>query len=119
MYKHTYSKNKTMQILTEIIELSNEIVDTLEQTGFFEESPFIERLPLKIKLQEKMQRKWEQENEMMLTDAEFIELCNEVIGNEVAKTLGDLVDKGAINMNIGSDGEIRYSTNKDFNTDEL
>ena len=49
-----------MQILTEIIELSNEIVDTLEQTGFFEQTPFVERLPLKIKLQEKMQRKWEQ-----------------------------------------------------------
>lgn len=108
-----------MQILTEIIELSNEIVDTLEQTGFFEETPFVERLPLKIKLQEKMQRKWEQENEMMLTDSEFIDVCNEVNGEAVAKTLSDLVEKGAINMSIGSDGEIRYSTNKDFDTNEL
>ena len=108
-----------MQILTEIIELSNEIVDTLEQTGFFDETPFVERLPLKIKLQEKMQRKWEQENEMMLTDVEFIDVCNEVNGDAIAKTIGDLVEKGAVNMSIGSDGEIRYSTNKDFDTNEL
>lgn len=108
-----------MQILTEIIELSNEIVDTLEQTGFFEETPFVERLPLKIKLQEKMQRKWEQENEMMLTDAEFIEVCNEVNGEAIAKTIGDLVQKGAVNMGINEDGEIVYSANKNFDINEL
>jgi hypothetical protein len=108
-----------MQILTEIIEISNQIVDTLDENGFFDEHIFVERLPLKIALQEKMQRKWEQENEMILTDGEFLQVCNEVNGNSIAKTIGDLVDKGAVNVSINENGEIIYSANKEFNTDEL
>ncbi len=108
-----------MQILTEIIEISNQIVDTLDENGFFDEHIFVERLPLKIALQEKMQRKWEQENEMILTDAEFLQVCNEVNGNSIAKTIADLVEKGAVNVSINEKGEIIYSANKEFNTDEL
>jgi hypothetical protein len=108
-----------MQILTEIIEISNQIVDTLDENGFFDEHIFVERLPLKIALQEKMQRKWEQENEMILTDSEFLQVCNEVNGNSIAKTIADLVEKGAVNVSINENGEIIYSANKEFNTDEL
>ena len=67
-----------MDILSEIIEISNEIINTLEDNGFFEENIFIDSLPLKRALQIRMQRKWEQENEMILTDDEFIEVCEEV-----------------------------------------
>jgi hypothetical protein len=108
-----------MQILTEIIEISNQIVDTLDENGFFDEHIFVERLPLKIALQEKMQRKWEQENEMILTDSEFLQVCNEVNGNSIAKTIADLVEKGAVNVSVNENGEIIYSANKEFNTDEL
>ena len=54
-----------MDILTEIIEVSNGIINTLEETGFFNEHLFVEPLPLKRRLQITMQRKWEQENEML------------------------------------------------------
>ncbi len=108
-----------MQILTEIIEISNQIVDTLDENGFFDEHIFVERLPLKIALQEKMQRKWEQENEMILTDGEFLQVCNEVNGNSIAKTIADLVEKEAVNVSVNEKGEIIYSANKEFNTDEL
>jgi hypothetical protein len=108
-----------MQILTEIIEISNQIVDTLDENGFFDEHIFVERLPLKIALQEKMQRKWEQENEMILSDSEFLQVCNEVNGNSIAKTIADLVEKGAVNVSVNENGEIIYSANKEFNTDEL
>jgi hypothetical protein len=108
-----------MQILTEIIEISNQMVDTLDENGFFYEHIFLERVPLKIALQEKMQRKWEQENEMILTDGEFLQVCNEVNADSIAKTIADLVEKGAVNVSINESGEIIYSANKAFNTDEL
>lgn len=103
-----------MDILSEIIEVSNQIVDTLEETEFFEENLFIDRIPLKRALQIAMQRKWEQTEEMMLTDDEFLEVCNEVNANSIGKTIEDLVDKGALNMSIAEDGEILYSANKDY-----
>ena len=95
------------------------MVDTLDENGFFYEHIFLERLPLKIALQEKMQRKWEQENEMILTDGEFLQVCNEVNADSIAKTIADLVEKGAVNVSINESGEIIYSANKEFNTDEL
>jgi hypothetical protein len=107
-----------MDILSEIIEISEQIVNTLEETDFFEENQFIDRLPLKRALQIAMQRKWEQENEMLLSDKEFLDVCNNVSNNGIAETIENLVDKGALNMSVNKDGEILYSSNKDFNWDE-
>jgi hypothetical protein len=108
-----------MDILTEIIEVSDSIIGTLKETGFFEEHVFIEETPLKLKLQETMQRKWEQEGRILLTDKEFIEICNEVSGEVIGETLGGLVDKGALNMSIDENGEINYSANPDFDINNL
>ena len=44
-----------MNILTEIIEVSDEIIDTLKEEKFFEETPFINELALKRELQKHMQ----------------------------------------------------------------
>ena len=103
-----------MQILSEIIEVSDEMVNSLQEDGFFEEHQFIDRIPLKRALQIAMQRKWEQENDMILTDKEFLEVCQMVSNNGIGKTIEDLVDKGALNMSVNKDGEILYSANKDF-----
>jgi hypothetical protein len=108
-----------MDILNEIIEVSNQIIDTLEENDFFIENPFIEQIPLKRALQIKMQRKWEQEEEMFLDDEEFLEVCQTVSNNEIANTIEALVDKGALNMSVNEDGEILYSANKDFQFDKL
>ena len=103
-----------MDILNEIIEISDEMVNSLEEDGFFEEHQFIDRIPLKRALQITMQRKWEQEDDMILTDKEFLEVCQNVSNNGIGKTIEDLIDKGALNMSINEDGEILYSANKDF-----
>ena len=108
-----------MDILPEIIALSNEMIDLLDEAKFFEGNPFIERLPLKRKLQIAMQRKWEQEFEMHLTDLEVEKIMQETLSDSVGDTIESLVQKGALNMSIGSDGEIVYSANKDFNFDDL
>jgi hypothetical protein len=103
-----------MDILSEIIEASNHMIDALEETDFFVETPFIDRIPLKRALQIAMQRKWEQEDDMFLNDTEFLEVCQNVSKNSIGKTIEDLVDKGALNMSINEDGEILYSANKDY-----
>jgi hypothetical protein len=108
-----------MEILPEIITLSNEMIDTLDEAEFFEGNPFIERLPLKRKLQITMQRKWEEQFEMHLTDVEFEKVVKETLDEAVSNTIEDLIDKGAIDMSIGKDGDVLYSINKDFDTDEL
>jgi len=107
-----------MDILSEIIEISTEMVNSLEESGFFEENQFIDRIPLKRALQIAMQRKWEQEDEMILTDKEFLKVCNDVSNKGIGKTIEDLVDKGALNMSVNENGEILYSANKDFNWEE-
>jgi hypothetical protein len=117
----TTNKQNKMDILSEIIELSTEMVNSLEEDGFFEEHQFIDRIPLKRALQIAMQRKWEQEDDMILTDKQFLEVCQNVSNNGIAKTIEDLIDKGALNMSVNEDGEILYSSNKDFkwNEDEI
>lgn len=108
-----------MDILPEIITLSNEMIDTLDEAEFFEGNPFIERLPLKRKLQVTMQRKWEQEGDMYLTDLECEMVMQEVLSESVGDTIESLVDKGALNMSIDPDGTILYKVNKDFNFDDI
>jgi hypothetical protein len=103
-----------MDILSEIIEVSNQIIETLDENDFFIENPFIEQIPLKRALQIRMQQKWEQEEEIFLSDDEFLEVCQSVSNNEIANTIEALVDKGALNMSVNQDGEILYSANKDF-----
>ena len=103
-----------MDILSEIIEVSDQIIEVLDGTEFFNENHFIDRLSLKRALQIAMQRKWEQSEDILLSDTEFIEVCNEVSNNGIAETIEDLVDMGALNLSVNEDGEILYSANKDF-----
>lgn len=107
-----------MDILTEIVEISTEMVNSLEEDGFFVEHQFIDRIPLKRALQITMQRKWEQEDDMLLTDNEFLEVCKSVSNAGISKTIEDLVDKGALNLSVNTDGEILYSANKDYEFDK-
>jgi len=108
-----------MDILPEIIEVTNRLIDTLDENGFFENNPFIERLPLKRKLQNLMQRRWEEFGEYHLSWEQVEDVMQEVLNESVSNTLEDLVDKGAINMSISEDGDIVYSANKDFDFDKF
>jgi hypothetical protein len=107
-----------MDILSEIIEASNHMIDALEENDFFLENPFLEQIPLRRALQIRMQQKWEQEDDMFLTDEEFLDVCQSVSNNEIANTIESLVDKGALNMSVNEDGEILYSANKDYQFDD-
>ena len=108
-----------MDILPEIIEVTNEMIDALDESGFFENNPFIERLPLKRKLQHLMQRRWEEFDDYHLSWEEVEGVMQDVLNDSVSNTLEDLVDKGAINMSISEEGDIIYSANKNFDFDNL
>jgi len=108
-----------MEILPEIIETSDKMINVLEKNGFFNDNHMLNTNQLKYALQVAMQRKWEQENEMILTDIEFLKVCNDEIGKSIGETLQSLVEKGAINMGVDSNGEIVYSINPEFDTFKL
>jgi hypothetical protein len=99
-----------MDILTEIIETSDNMVDVLNEDGFFEEHALIHPSDLRVALQIKMQRKWEQENDMYLNDTEFLEVCNELITESVSNGLSDLIASGHVEIAVNPNGEIVYST---------
>lgn len=108
-----------MEMLTEVIEVSHQIIKLLQENGFFEENPFVDIHDLTRDLQWRMQRKWEEENDMFLTDKEFLEVCNKVNENGISETLEGLVQKGALNMSVGQAGDILYSRNPDFDMEDL
>ena len=62
---------------------------------------------------------YKQDNEMYLSDAEFLNVCNETMEYCINNTISDLVEKGALQMSVGVDGEILYSNNKNYNWDKL
>lgn len=98
-----------MNILTEIIEVSDEIIDNLKEENFFEETPFIDELGLKRELQKYMQYNWEQTNSMHLNDEQFLQIVNDLIADGVRRGLSDLIETGHVKSAVNPDGEIVYS----------
>jgi hypothetical protein len=98
-----------MDILTEIIEVSDEIIDTLREENFFVETPFISELGLKRELQKHMQYNWEQTNSMQLSDEQFMEIVNDLIAEGVSNGLSDLIESGHVQAGVNPNGEIVYS----------
>jgi len=104
-----------MNILTEIIETSDNMVDVLKEDGFFDEYLLIHPSDLRVALQIKMQRKWEQANDMYLDDEEFLDVCNELMAENISKGLSDLIDSGHVEVAVDPNGELVYSaTDKPF-----
>ena len=99
-----------MDILTEIIETSDNMVEVLKEDGFFDEQLLIHPSDLRVALQNKMQRKWEQENDMYLNDTEFLDVCNELLSENISKGLSDLIDSGHVEVAVDPNGELVYST---------
>lgn len=98
-----------MNILTEIIEKSYEIVDILNQTNFFGDYPFVDEGVFKYRLQVAMQRKWEQADDMNLTSEEFIILVRAVSSEGIAKTIDDMCEKNLLRMAVNPKGELVYT----------
>jgi hypothetical protein len=98
-----------MNILTEIIEKSDEIVDVLNQTNFFGDYPFIDEKVFKYRLQVAMQRKWEQYDDMNLNSTEFITLVRVVSSDGIAETINEMCEKNLLRMAVNPKGELVYT----------
>jgi len=80
-----------MEILTEIVEISNKMMVVLIDNNFFDENIFVDPKTLKLALQKRMQRKWEEQNDMLLTDKEFLDMVKSLIQQSVSESLSELV----------------------------
>lgn len=98
-----------MNILTEIIEKSDEIVDILNQTNFFGDYPFVDADVFKYRLQVAMQRKWEQTDDMNLSSEEFIILVRVVSSDGIAETINQMCEKDLLRMAVNPKGELVYT----------
>ncbi len=98
-----------MNILTEIIEKSYEIVDILNQTNFFDDYPFVDEDVFKYRLQVAMQRKWEQADDMNLNSEEFIILVRTVSSEGISNTINEMCEKNLLRMAVNPKGELVYT----------
>jgi hypothetical protein len=98
-----------MNILTEIIEKSDEIVDILNQTNFFGDYPFVDENVFKYRLQVAMQRKFEQTDDMNLSSEEFIILVRVVSSDGIAETINQMCEKDLLRMAVNPKGELVYT----------
>ena len=98
-----------MNILTEIIEKSDEIVDILNQTNFFGEYPFVDADVFKYRLQVAMQRKWEQTDDMNLSSQEFIILVRKISSEGISTTINEMCEKNLLRMAVNPKGELVYT----------
>ena len=98
-----------MNILTEIVEKSDEIVDILNQTNFFDDYPFVDEKVFKYRLQVAMQRKWEQADDMNLTSEEFIILVRAVSSEGISDTINEMCEKNLLRMAVNPKGELVYT----------
>jgi hypothetical protein len=98
-----------MNILTEIIEKSDEIIDILNQTNFFGDYPFVDENIFKYRLQVAMQRKWEQVDDMNLSSEEFIILVRAVSSEGISATINEMCEKNLLRMAVNPKGELVYT----------
>jgi ribosomal protein S8 len=98
-----------MNILTEIIEKTDNIIELLNKTNFFSDYPFIDADNFKYKLQVRMQYKWEEEEEINLTSDEFIQVVNRASSEGISDTIFEMCDKGLLKMAVNPKGELVYA----------
>jgi hypothetical protein len=102
-----------MNILTEIVEKSDDIIAILSGNDFFRKNPFCQPARLRIELQIRMQRKWEQEDDMNLTPSEMEAVIDGVSREEISEVLYDLVDRGILSLSVNQSGELLYALSKE------
>jgi hypothetical protein len=109
-----------MDILSEIIETVDNMMDTLNESGFYEQYIFCDPFKLRRELEIQMQRNWEQLDDMYLSDKQFTEIVEKLTTEGIHKTFADMVMDGTIIMDsVNADGELLYKLNPEIDIDDL
>jgi hypothetical protein len=109
-----------MDILSEIIETVDNMMDTLNESGFYEQYIFCDPFKLRRELEIQMQRNWEQLDDMYLSDKQFTEIVEKLTTEGIHKTFADMVMDGTIVMDsVNADGELLYKLNPEIDIDDL
>lgn len=101
----------------DIKELTNIVVETLREDGFFEnkwidEHKFRPRFYNSVK-SINLSNDLGHTLESLFTIAE--EISSEIISENVTNTMDGLVEKNIVSRDYDADGELTYSINKDYN----
>ena len=109
-----------MNILTEIIEIADSIMTELENQNFFDQFVFCDPLDLRREMEIQMQRNWEQEGDIHMTDSQFVELVEKVTKLGIEGTVNKAFEDGLIVMDsIDKNGEVLYKLNPDIKIIDL
>lgn len=98
-----------MNILSEIIEKSDNIIGILSKTNFFNDYPFIDVDKFKYKLQVAMQYKWEQYEEINLTSKEFSHLIHLASQDGISETLYEMSERELLSLSVNKNGQLVYT----------
>lgn len=98
-----------MNILSEIIEKSDNIIGILSKTNFFNDYPFIDVDKFKYKLQVAMQYKWEQYEEINLTSKEFSHLIQLASQDGISETLYEMSERELLSLSVNKKGQLVYT----------
>ena len=108
-----------MNILTEIVELADEIILELATTNFFKENPFVDSEKLQRKLEIQMQYNWEQLDDMHLSEKQMIDIIKEVHTEGVHRTINKMyMSELLIIDSVDKNGELVYKINPEKNLDD-
>jgi hypothetical protein len=109
-----------MDILTEIIETVDNIMDNLEEDGFYEHYVFCDPFKLRREMEMQMQRNWEQIEDIHLSDEQFMDIVQKITIEGVHKTFGEMVMDGTIVMDsVDANGELLYKLNPEIDINEI
>lgn len=98
-----------MNILSEIIEKSDNIIGILSKTNFFNDYPFIDIDKFKYKLQVAMQYKWEQYEDINLTSKEFSHLIHLASQDGISETLYEMSERELLSLSVNKNGKLVYT----------
>lgn len=109
-----------MDILSEIIEIADNIIYDLKKSGFFEQHVFCKPFELRREFEIQMQRNWEQYEDFYLSDEQAMEIIKKTSINGINAVFNDMVMKGILVMHsVDVNGELLYKLNSEINIDDL
>jgi hypothetical protein len=105
-----------MDISNEIMETADSIMSRLEEYGFYEQHLYCDPFKLRTELELQMQFNFIQNDDMFITDEQFIAIVNKLTIDSIDNEISEMIIDGTIVMDsVDTNGEIVYKLNSDSN----
>lgn len=105
-----------MDISNDIMETADNIMSRLEKNGFYEQHLYCNPFKLRTELELQMQLNFIQNEDIFITDAQFIAIVNKLTIDSIDNEISEMIIDGTIVMDsVDSNGEIVYRLNSPLN----